>query len=73
MSKNTRLINYVLMDTCVMSKMLVSKNALVTWIEKCTYIILADAQNQSVHPMGKQLETLIFVLYYLFKTYCFHF
>ena len=52
MSKNTRLINYVLMDTCVMSKMLVSKNALVTWIEECTYIILADAQNQSVHPMG---------------------
>ena len=32
-----------------------------------------DTQNQSVHPIKKQLKTLLFVLYYLDKTCGFHF
>ena len=33
----------------------------------------ADAQKQKVRPIDKQLETLLFVLYYLGKTFGFHF
>ena len=28
------------------------------------YLILVDAQNQSVHPIEKQSEILLFVFYY---------
>ena len=31
------------------------------------------AQNQSTYPIETQLETLLFVLYYLNSTYSFHF